>query len=186
MKKENKSRKKKIGMFFAFVISIAIICIGMLAFYQIRYPVKHQNYIAKYSAEYSLDKELVASIINEESSFDASIVSSKGAVGLMQILPSTGEYIASKLGETFYSEKLFDPETNIKYGCYYLNYLRDKFVYEKVYLSAYNAGETTVSLWLANKELSKDGKTLNKIPYTITASYTNKILQGKKHYKGRI
>ncbi len=184
MKKEK--TKKKFGYVFAFFLSIAVICIGMFAFYQIKYPLKYSEYIIKYSNEYSLDKELVASLINEESSFVSSAVSKKGAIGLMQILPSTGEYIASQLNENFYNEKLFDPETNIRYGCYYLNYLRDKFVDEKVYLSAYNAGETTVNFWLANKDISKDGVTLNKIPYSVTADYTNRILMGKKHYRGRI
>lgn len=189
-KKVNKNKKKsksKVGYFISFFVAIILICGGMFAFYQIRYPVKYKETIIKYADTYAINRQLVASLINEESSFNENAVSKVGAMGLMQITPSTGEYIAQKLGvEDYKTEDLFDVETNIKFGCYYLNYLREKFVDERVYLSAYNAGETTVSLWLNNKDISSDGVTLDKIPYNVTEHYTNRILNGMKHYSGRI
>ena len=86
----------------------------------------------------------------------------------------------------FELEKLYDPETNIRYGCFYLNYLYKKFDIESVVLCAYNAGETTVLNWLKNIDLSNDGKNLTKIPYQVTNNYVIKILKTKKYYLGRV
>lgn len=180
-------KKSKFVYILAFFIIIGLLLLSMLIFYKVRYPIKYNEYITKYSNEYSLSPTLVASVINEESSFNPSAVSKMNAIGLMQISPSTGKYIAEKLGDEDYAtEKLFDPETNIKYGCYYLSYLREKFKDITVYLSAYNAGETTVSLWLDDTTISQDGKTLDKVPYNVTKTYVERIINGMKHYKGRI
>lgn len=184
----DKTKKKSKSVYvIAFFVIIAVILLAMLIFYKVRYPLKYNEYIAKYSNEYSLSPMLVASLINEESSFKSNAVSKMNAIGLMQISPSTGKYIAEKLGDqNFDTSDLFDPETNIKYGCYYLNYLRNKFEDVTVYLSAYNAGETTVSLWLNNKEVSMNGQTLDRIPYNATKIYTERIINGMRHYKGRL
>lgn len=185
--KEKVEKQNKAIYFIAFFIAIFLIIIGIITFYNIKYPIKYRDYIIKYADEYSLDRELVASVINEESSYNSRAISKNGAIGLMQILPSTGEYIAQRLGDDDYStEKLFDEETNIRYGCYYLSYLKERFSDEKVYLSAYNAGETTVAMWLNDREISSDGISLNDIPYNVTKNYTYKILDGMRHYKGRI
>lgn len=186
MKKKNKKERK--GKYFlAFLLTVIFVVGGLFAFYKIRYPVKYQDEIAKYSDSYSLDRTMVASLINEESSFNPNAVSKAGAIGLMQITPSTGQFVANKLGDTNYdASQLFEPDTNIKYGCYYLKYLREKFVDTKVVLTAYNAGETTVRLWLKDKQYSTDGVTLSKIPYNVTDNYTTKIINGMKHYSNRI
>lgn len=184
---KNRKQKSKAIYFISFFVAIILIVGGMYAFYQIRYPVKYKETIVKYANTYAISPRLVASLINEESSFDPNVVSKAGAMGLMQITPATGEYIANKLGvQDYKTEDLFDVDTNIKFGCYYLSYLRERFVDEQVYLAAYNAGETTVSIWLSNKEISSNGVTLDKIPYNVTQNYTNKILQGMKHYTNRI
>lgn len=184
---EKVKKKSNFKYFLIFFIVIGLILLAMFAFYKIRYPLKYGDIIAKYSNEYKLDKTLVASLINEESSFDKNAVSHMNAMGLMQISPTTAKFIAEKLDDKdFVVENLFDPDTNIKYGCYYLSYLKDKFKDRVVYLSAYNAGETTVSLWLSSSKNSDDGVTLKKIPYNITHNYTTRIINGMKHYKGRL
>ena len=179
-------KRKKILFFISFFISIISIFIFCLVYNEVYYPINYKNYILKYSEKYNLQPELVASVINTESSFNKNAKSSKGAIGLMQILPSTGLYIAEMLKEDFCVNKLYDPETNIKYGCFYLNYLGTKFKNNKVVLSAYNAGETTVSLWLKNKSLSKDGFSLQSIPYKGTSNYVEKIIRGAKFYINRV
>ena len=176
--------KRKI-YFISFFICLFFIFSFIFAYYQIKYPLKFKEYILSYSEEYSLKPELVASLINAESSFNKNAVSSSGAIGLMQILPSTGEYIANLLGENFEEIDLYEAKTNIKYGCFYLNYLKNKFNTEKEILCAYNAGETTVLMWLKNESLSNDGKNLNSIPYKVTKAYTEKIINNKKHYLNR-
>jgi len=181
---------KKKNKFLLYFLSLVILFVGIYSFnfiyVDVNYPIKYQELISEYSQKYNLDPKFVASVINTESGFNKNAVSSSGAVGLMQIMPNTAEYIADLLNEDFSEDKLFEAETNIKYGCYYLNYLNNKFSDEKVVLCAYNAGETTVSKWLKNKENSNDGIRLSKIPYKGTAIYSDKILNGEKFYFGRI
>ncbi len=145
------------------------------------YPVKYKDYVLEYSKEFNLDSKLVFSTIKVESSFNKKAVSNKGAKGLMQITDSTGEFIAVKLQESNYD--LFNEQTNIKFGCYYLRYLFNKFEDLTVVLCAYNAGEGNVNKWLSIKEYSVDGKTLVKIPYKETEEYVNKINKSFEKYK---
>lgn len=177
-------KKKIYTISFFVVLALLLGCAGL--FYQFKYPIKYKETISFYSAKYNLDSKLVASLINAESSFNPEAISTSGAIGLMQILPSTGEYIASILGEDYKAINLKDPTTNIKYGCFYLNYLSKKFSEEKTLLSAYNAGETVVSKWLKNEIYSKDGRNLDNIPYPVTKNYVEKIITGKKHYLKRV
>ena len=82
---------KKRVYFISFFLCLTMIFVSVFLFYQIRYPLKYQEAINVYSARYGLDSELVASLINEESSFKVNSKSNKGAVGLMQLLPSTAK-----------------------------------------------------------------------------------------------
>ena len=180
-------KKKKKGFYFiSFFLSLAIILVAVTIFYHVKYPIKYRAEIIAYSAENNLNPEIVASLINVESSFNKNAKSNSGAIGLMQILPSTGEFIADMLGEKFSEEKLYNPTTNIKYGCRYLRYLKDKFKTDKTMLYAYNAGEGSVNLWLKNSAYSYDGVNLDSVPYKITTDYVSKILSGQKYYQSRI
>ncbi len=155
---------------------------GVLRF---MYPLKYSEYIGKYSAMYNLDKYLVMSIIKAESNFNEKATSNKDARGLMQITPSTGEWIAEQMNLVEFSyDKLYDPEQNIFMGCWYLNNLRKEF--DKNYtliLSAYNAGRGNVNRWLDNKEFSKDGENLDYIPFKETELYIKKIKINYNIYK---
>lgn len=137
------------------------------------HPLKFKDLIVEYSNDFNLDPAFVASIINVESGFDKNAKSSKGAIGLMQIMPTTANYICM-LNHTSYTD-LFSPEENIKIGCNYLLYLFDKFQDRKLVIVSYNAGETQVKKWLNDEEYSSDGKTLNIIPYKETREYLNKV-----------
>lgn len=183
-----KNKKKNFVVITLTVIMCCLLGLALIALYfNIKYPLKYKNEILKYSSVYDLNPAFVASLINAESSFNSNAVSHKGAVGLMQILPSTAEYISKLINdESFSTNNLFDPETNIKYGCFYLSYLKNRFYFEREVLCAYNAGETIVSGWLKNKDLSYNGKQLNIIPYSVTQNYVNKIMEGKKHYTRKI
>lgn len=173
--------------FISFFLSLSLIFIMVAIFYSVRYPIKFKDEINIYANRYGLDKELVASLINEESSFKPKAVSNKGAMGLMQILPSTAKYIAiDLLKEEYYEDMLYNPELNIRYGCCYLNYLKTKFDDEITILCAYNAGETTVNKWLNDNNISKDGKNIDNIPYLITQNYVDRIIKGKKYYLKRV
>ena len=116
--------KNKLTYFRSVFISIIAIFTCIYFFYHVKFPLSYVNYIRQYSTKYNLEPEMVVSLINAESSFIPNSVSSSGAVGLMQILPSTAEYISKLINEEFDLKKLYEPETNIKYGCFYLNYLQ--------------------------------------------------------------
>ena len=91
---------------------------------------------------------LVAAVIYQESKFDADAVSSSGAVGLMQLLPSTGQGIADRTGgDSWTPEDLHNPELNVRYGSWYLRHLLDKYEDEELALAAYNAGQANVDRW---------------------------------------
>ena len=154
-------------------------------YYKINYPLSYKGLIKKYSKEYNMDPYLIAAIINVESNFNKNAISSKDARGLMQIIPKTGEWAAGKLGiENFTVELLFDPETNIRIGIWYLDMLKNEFGDNiQLILAAYNGGSGNVSKWLQNEEYSEDGKELKKIPFKETEQYIEKVLKNYEVYK---
>lgn len=179
-------RKQKIALtFFIICIFILLIIVGGYMFVKTRYPLKYEDYIMKYAEEYHLDPYFVCSIIWTESKFDPEVVSSRGAVGLMQIMPDTGKWIAGKLGmEDFEEENLHDPETNIQMGCWYLKFLSDKFDGDTTKIAAaYNAGHNRVSEWMTDPEHSTDGETLDNIPFEETKNYVKRERQSYEIYK---
>ena len=176
---------KKIVTILLFVISISMILIFSKDILRTMYPIKFQQYIEKYSQIYDLDKYLVASVIKAESNFDTDATSLKNARGLMQITPSTGEWIAEQMNLVEFSpEKLYDPEQNIFMGCWYIDNLRKEFNNNYLLiLSAYNAGRGNVNKWLKNPDISQDGQTLNYIPFKETELYVKKINLSYNIYK---
>ncbi|MBE5756240.1 MAG: lytic transglycosylase domain-containing protein [Clostridiales bacterium] len=148
---------------------------------KIIYPKKYQNLVETASVEYDIDKYFIYSVIKVESSFNERVVSSKGAVGLMQITPSTAEYIAKLKGIKEYD--LFDAKTNIDFGAFYLKYLINKFQVIETVVVAYNAGETRVSAWLKDNRFSTDGKRLNYVPYKESREYLEKVIKAYHKYK---
>lgn len=145
------------------------------------FPLYYECEVYSAADEYGIDRALMLSVINVESGFDPKAVSAKGAVGLMQILPSTGRFIADRKGIEDYD--LFDVGTNLDFGGYYLQYLSERFSGLRETAAAYNAGEGTVRKWLKNAEYSADGVTLDKIPYRETETYVKKICESLKRYK---
>ncbi len=140
--------------------------------YRLEYPAL----IQQYSREYSLDPYLVAAVIHCESGNRPEAESPKGAVGLMQIMPETGAWIGEKLGvEGFETEMLKAPATNIQMGCWYLNYLLDRFDGNLPHaLAAYNAGPGNVSKWLEDPACAQDG-VLREIPFEETRNYVERV-----------
>lgn len=169
---------------FYVIFAVSVVCV--FAFNFVLYPLKYKKEIKAYSSAYNIESSLVASVINTESSFDVNIKSSKGAIGLMQLMPSTAKWLCERLGEEYKEKKLYEPEFNIKLGTYYLQYLTNKFSNIDTAIAAYNAGEGIVASWLKNEEYSKDGKTLDNIPYKETSNYLTKVKRTVRFYKDRI
>lgn len=149
------------------------------------YDVKYADYIYKYANENNIDPNLVMAIIHTESHFNENAESPVGALGLMQLMPDTFDWLQTyKDGEiTLETEKLLDPETNIKYGCTFIKFLIDRYTIEETAVAAYNAGFGSVDSWLSNSEYSSNGYTLDNIPYPETASYVQKVETAKNYYE---
>lgn len=156
------------------------IFLGYFFIKKIIYPKKYQSQIEYYSNKYNIDANLIYAVCKVESKFNKNAVSSRGAIGIMQITPKTADYIAKQLNVKEYN--VFDAETNLNFGTYYLRYLINRFNNIETSICAYNAGEGTVKSWLNNKNYSVDSKTLNKIPYAETENYKNKVLKAYKMY----
>lgn len=182
-------RKNKHGVLYGFCNSVSVfLCLGVLITFFIwvigsgkldrnRYPLMYDDIVDKYCDIYDVDKYLVFSVIRTESFFSPDAVSDKGAVGLMQIMPETGKWIAEKLNlENFSNKDLFEPEKNIMMGVWYLNYLSGRFNGNRDnIIAAYNAGPTNVSKWLQNSDFCPDGKNLSSIPFSETREYRKKV-----------
>jgi len=168
---------------FAIVVAAIFLCL-LFAVIKIGSFYGYAQSIKKSAYKYGLEPETVAAVIKAESNFDKNAVSQKGAIGLMQLLPETADYIAEKTG---YAEKinLKSADCNIELGCAYLAYLFEKFTTEREVLCAYNAGEGRVTAWLSDEAYSSDGKTLEYIPFSETREYVGRVEKYKQEYSAK-
>lgn len=172
---------KKLFLFFVLGFLSVFLLIAILS---PKYPFNNKQSILKYSEEFNLNPEFVAAVIFSESGFNEKALSSRGAMGLMQLLPSTASEIASKLNYTEFSEEdLYNPDINILFGCYYLRYLFNRYPNKEVVLAAYNAGLGVVNKWLSQAEYSDDGQILKALPYSQTENYIKKVVKAENYYK---
>ena len=151
-------------------MAVIVFITAIFISFKVNYPRKYNNYVSKYAKEYNLEKSLVFAIINVESSFDKNAKSRVGAIGLMQIMPSTAEFIAKELDIANYD--MFNAEQNIKFGCFYLNYLLSKFNNLQYAIYAYNCGEGRLKRYFNGESLPKE-----------TIKYYKKVIGVKRVYK---
>ncbi len=144
------------------------------------YPRAFWKQVKSQSSKYSISPHWILSIMREESHFNPKTLSRSNAMGLMQILPSTGKWIAQKLNvKRFRQNSLWDPETNIKFGCWYLKYLSDMFKGDLHLASAsYNGGQGNV---LRKVEKGPHShlpvfERLDRIPLPETRDYYKKVM----------
>ena len=127
---------------------------------RIRYPLEYETIVRTHARNYDLQPALLAAVIYQESKFRTDARSSSGAIGLMQLLPDTARGIALRTGGTrFQVDDLYDPDINVRYGCWYLRHLLRKYGDEKTALAAYNAGQRNVDTWLRNGDGIRFGET---------------------------
>jgi soluble lytic murein transglycosylase len=140
------------------------------------YPLRYEEFVTAHARNYELDPALVAAVIYEESRFRSDAQSPAGAIGLMQLQPDTARGIALRTGGTrFQLSDLWDPELNIRYGCWYLRHLLQKYGDERHALAAYNAGQSNVDRWLAQG--------LEGIPFAETREYVDNVLATREVYR---
>lgn len=179
-------KKKLIISLILCTVAAFLIIILLFLFYEIKYPLKFENEINIYSKKYQLESSFVAAIINTESSFKPDAKSKSGAEGLMQLMPSTAQFVAQKYRIPFDDKNLFDVHKNIEIGCCYLRYLFDKFDDKRTVLFAYNSGEGNVVSWLEMSEFSSDKKKLNSCPFAQSNAYVKNVLSAQKYYNKKM
>jgi soluble lytic murein transglycosylase len=173
----------------ALLVGTAIAVVAMLpevkqGIQELTLPLRHEDIIKQQAADKGLDPALLAAMIYQESKFQDR-TSSAGAKGLMQILPSTAQFIAHKSGGTaFELRDLGTPQINIAYGSWYLRYLIDRYDGNiTLAVAAYNAGEHNVDIWVsrAGGDHSFDPKA--DIPFPETRGYVQSVLHHRVLYR---
>lgn len=169
-------------------ILILSVCLGLLAQHlknkmdYAAHPQRFSEFVEKYAEEYKVPETICYAVIKCESGFDSTAVSSAGAIGLMQIMPDTFTYLCSRTGDNYEKGMLYDPETNVRYGIFYLSMLYDRFgVWETVF-AAYNAGPSRVQGWIDDGKADESGH-LTEIPIGQTAVYVERVTAAIEKYE---
>lgn len=150
------------------------------------FPFPYRELVAREAAEWSLDPYFLAALIRQESAFEARARSGAGAVGLMQVIPSTGEAVARRVGPAGFSERLLEhPEVNVHLGAAFLAGLKDRFGDRTpLVLVAYNAGPTRARRWeRAYPEIEDPVRFTERIPFTETRGYVKSVTRNLALYR---
>ncbi len=141
------------------------------------FPTPYFDLVERYAGENNLQISLIYAVIKTESGFRDGVISQKGAIGLMQITEKTGIWIASMLKVAdFTPEDLKNPEMNIRFGCWYLSYLMQRFNgNSELALAAYNAGEGTVTGWVESGLIGWKDMKIKSLPYGETEEYLIRV-----------
>jgi len=152
-----------------------------LDYWHTLFPLPYQDLITKNAADNNLNSFLVRGLIRQESGYESAIKSPVGALGLMQIMPSTADWIANKLKTSTYS--LINPNDNIKLGTWYLNYVSQQYRDDSLLaVASYNAGPGNVTKWLKTKSLSDHDVFVEEIPFKETKNYVESVLANYWNY----
>jgi soluble lytic murein transglycosylase len=154
-------------------------------YWEALFPKAYWTDLRKYSAQNGLDPYLVASLIRQESEFNALALSRANAVGLMQLLPKTGRTVARQMKLKGYSApQLFTPAVNLQLGTRYFKDMVDKYNGQFEYaLAAYNAGTDRVADWLGQGHYRDAQEFVESIPFTETREYVQAILRNASVYR---
>lgn len=175
--------KKHTGLIvFAAIAALLVLCgliFGGGVIRSIRkavHPVKYVDEICAAADANGIDRLVAAAVVSTESGFDPKAVSRDGAEGLMQLLPSTAEWIDFRRGTHLAENGLFDAETNLDYGCWLLSFLLDRYDGNLRHaLIAYNAGFGRADEWLKDPSLLDENGCIASIPYGETRNYVDKV-----------
>jgi soluble lytic murein transglycosylase len=156
-----------------------------MAYWKVLFPQPYWSDLVADSQKNGLDPYLVASLIRQESEFNAGVVSHANAYGLMQLLPSVGKSMAKKSGiKGFNANELLNPTVNLELGTKNLRLVLDRFGGQQEYaLAAYNAGDVPVRQWMAAGDYKDIAEFVESIPYTETRDYVQAILRNRDIYR---
>jgi soluble lytic murein transglycosylase len=177
-------RKKRIyAVLFICVMIILFLDANLLG--RLMYPMKYESVITEKSLEHEVDPYLVTAIIKVESNFKPEKRSPKGAVGLMQLMPATAEWIADQSGYAASpKDRLYEPEVNIDIGARYVQTLGRQFIGEgeadktreiALIAAAYNAGPGNVAKWLDSGRWDGSLDAADQVPFGETRHYIHRV-----------
>jgi soluble lytic murein transglycosylase len=154
-------------------------------YWHLLFPQPYWTELVSNAGSNGLDPYLVASLIRQESEFNAGAVSHANAYGLMQLLPSVGKSMAKKHGiKRFDTRQLLNPSVNLELGTTNLKQVLDRFGGQVEYaLAAYNAGDTPVRQWLASNDYKDVPEFVESIPYSETRDYVQAIMRNREMYR---
>ena len=154
-------------------------------YWEALFPKAYWTDLHKYSTQNGLDPYLVASLIRQESEFNAAAISRANAVGLMQLLPKTGKTVARQIKLRGYTPpQLYTPSVNLQLGTRYFKEMVDKYNGQFEYaLAAYNAGTDRVEDWLGQGHYRDPQEFVESIPFTETREYVQAILRNANVYR---
>jgi soluble lytic murein transglycosylase len=156
-----------------------------LPIYNLGYPFAFFDVVQQAAHADNSDPFLILAVMRQESVFNPVIVSRAGALGLMQLMPSTAKAVATEMSETFVEDSLTRLSTNIRYGSHYLKKLLDKFGGNMVLaLAAYNGGPPMVMEWLEKNKHKTFDLFIEDIGYDETRGYVKKVLANYWTYRG--
>ncbi|SFS20526.1 soluble lytic murein transglycosylase [Granulicella pectinivorans] len=156
-----------------------------VVYWHLLFPQPYWNDLVANSQKNGLDPYLVASLIRQESEFNAGAVSPANAYGLMQLLPSVGKAAAKKDGlKGIDARSLLNPSINLQLGTTNLKQVLDRFGGQAEYaLAAYNAGDTPIRRWLSTNDYKDVAEYVESIPYSETREYVQAILRNREMYR---
>ncbi|MFC3802562.1 lytic transglycosylase domain-containing protein [Cohnella sp. GCM10012308] len=185
MSKKRTRPKRKRWFLLLFLIIVALLFIRSEWLGQMVYPIQYQKEIQSNADRYAVDPRLIAAVIRVESNFEPNAVSPKGAIGIMQIMPDTAEWILKQDDFGSITAKLAGEraDAGIRLGSWYLKELLRQFDGDAVKsLAAYNAGPGKVKQWLRDGKWDGREETISDIPYGETRRYVQKVLFYRKKY----
>ena len=175
---------KKTLIAFALLVLLAVCAaFGCRTLLQKKKKKKYIDVVEKYAAEYDVPENLIYAVIRTESTFRPAASSDVGALGLMQIMPETLEWLNMRMGTTTDFASLTEPDVAVRYGTYFLHLLLTEFGETDTALAAYHAGMGRVKQWLADEKYSADGRTIDRIPFRDTAHYVRKVERAVSMYE---
>ncbi len=154
----------------------------------LRFPLNYLIQVQNNANWQNLDPAIIFGLIRQESMLDKNARSAVGALGLMQIMPETGQQIARTLNEPWQAEySLLNPDVNIKYGAFYYKQLLNRFNgHFALAMAAYNAGPNRVVKWLPNDRSIPADVWIETIPFKETRKYVTSVLSYAMIYQQRI
>lgn len=152
-----------------------------------RFPLAHQTSVMNYARQQQINPAWAFAIIRQESAFTDDARSHAGAMGLMQLLPSTARQVARSLRLRFSHNDLLNADTNVRLGINYLRKVSDRFKGNKVLATAaYNAGGHRVSQWLPSEGILPADVWIESVPFHETRDYLKRVLTYTVIYEQRL